>query len=54
MWDALRVEEILARIYMSFGENHRKDRQARPEIEPGTSRLPVLKAELLSYWWDTE
>ena len=26
-------------------------RQARPGIKPGTSRLPVLRAEQLCHWW---
>ena len=26
-------------------------RQARPGFEPGTSRLPALRAERLCYWW---
>ena len=41
-------------IYASFGENHGKlrklGRQVRPGIEPGTSRLPVLRAEQLGHW----
>ena len=27
------------------------NRQAGPEIEPDSSRLPVLRAELLGHWW---
>ena len=46
---------ILARIYVSFGENHENSErlgpQARPGIEPGTSRLPVCEC---SYWWSQE
>ena len=47
---------ILARIYVSFRENHGKlrGRQARLGIEPGTSRLAVLTAELLCHCWDTK
>ena len=37
------VYGILVRIYVSFGVNH-GGRQAR--LEPGTSRLPVMRAEL--------
>ena len=28
------------------------DRQARPRIEPFTSRLPVLRAKPLGHWWN--
>ena len=31
--------------------SERLGRQARPEIKPGTSHLPVLSAELLGRWW---
>ena len=30
--------------------SERLGRQARPRIEHGTSRVPVLRAELLGYW----
>ena len=29
----------------------RQDRQARPDFEPGTSRLLALRAEPLGHWW---
>ena len=31
--------------------SERLGRQALPEIEPSTSRLPVISAESLSHWW---
>ena len=31
----------------------RLSRQARPGIEPGTSRLQVLRAELPRHWWSS-
>ena len=35
------------------GNFARPSRQARPGIEAGTSRLPVLNAEPLGHWWDS-
>ena len=34
--------------------SERLGRQARPGIEPGTSRLPVLSTEPLRHWWDPQ
>ena len=31
--------------------SERLGRQARPEIEPDTSRRPALSAEPLRHWW---
>ena len=31
--------------------SERLGQQAGSRIEPGTSYLPVLKAELLGHWW---
>ena len=31
--------------------SERLGRQARPGIEPGTSRLPALNVEQLHHWW---
>ena len=31
--------------------SERPGRQARPGIEPRTSRLPVLSSEPLRHWW---
>ena len=40
------------RISKKTTENsERLGRQARPGIEPGISRLPVLSAEPLCHWW---
>ena len=36
------------------GNSKRLGREARPEIEPGTSRQPVLCVELLRHWWGLE
>ena len=51
-----RGEWDLARIYASLGKKTTENsghlhRQARPEIEPGTSRLPALSADPLRHWW---
>ena len=41
---------ILTRIDANFRENsERLGRQARPDIEPGTSRLPILTAGTRSH-----
>ena len=48
-WGSFEV--ILIRIYVSFGINHGKLRKPRLTSATGTSRLPVLSAELLGYWW---
>ena len=42
----------LAHTYASFGENsERPGRQARPEFDPSTSRLPAMSSVPLRHWW---
>ena len=54
-WSALRgglskgSQPVFTRVSEKTTENsERLDRQARPRIEPGTSRLPVFER---SHWW---
>ena len=47
---------ILARIFKRVLEktmenSKRLGRQTRPEFEPSTSRLPILRAESFGHWW---
>ena len=57
-WDALRgylskgFQPLFTRVLEKTTENpERLRRQERSETEPGTFRLPVLRAEPFGYWW---